>query len=108
MPIFTQAHLSLHLAVLMNQSDSLRAESLGHEMDNGAVLHALRFSNQSESGSIMHQASLKGQEGPALVVFSGGTAFNSVAGLLLARMPRKPCHPLSCQHHRKQRVHVSR
>ncbi len=53
-------------------------------MDNGSVFNAMRFSNHSESGSLMYQASLKGHEGPALVVFSGGTAFNSVAGVLLA------------------------
>ena len=48
------------------------------------MLDAMRLSNQSESGSFLHQASLKGHEGPALVVFSGGTAFNSVAGVLHA------------------------
>ncbi|CAL5229776.1 g13164 [Coccomyxa viridis] len=57
-------------------------ESLAREMDNGSVFNAMRFSNHSESGSLMYQASLKGHEGPALVVFSGGTAFNSVAGHL--------------------------
>ena len=51
-------------------------------MDNRTVLDSMRSSIQSESGSLTHQASLKGHEGPALVVFSGGTAFNSVAGVL--------------------------
>ena len=40
----------------------------------------MRSSTQSEVAALAHQASLKGSEGPALVVFSGGTAFNSVAG----------------------------
>ena len=49
-------------------------------MENGAFAHATRSSTQSEIAALAHQASLKGSEGPALVVFSGGTAFNSVAG----------------------------
>ena len=49
-------------------------------MENGAFAHAMRSSTQSEVAALAHQASLKGSEGPALVVFSGGTAFNSVAG----------------------------
>ena len=49
-------------------------------MENGAFAHAMRSSTQSEIAALAHQASLKGSEGPALVVFSGGTAFNSVAG----------------------------
>ncbi|CAK0784396.1 hypothetical protein CVIRNUC_007600 [Coccomyxa viridis] len=52
------------------------------DMENGAFAHAMRSSTQSEVAALAHQASLKGSEGPALVVFSGGTAFNSVAGHL--------------------------
>lgn len=59
------------------------AEPLSLEMDNGAFLRTSRLSTQSEGGPNMHRASLKGSQGPALVVFSGGTAFNSVAGMAL-------------------------
>ena len=51
----------------------------------------MRSSTQSEIAALAHQASLKGSEGPALVVFSGGTAFNSVAGE--AQMSSKAQNP---------------
>lgn len=69
----------------------LHAGTPALEMDNGAFLRDMRFSNHSETPSLAPQTSLKGNEGPGLVVFSGGTAFNSVAGALLARCC--PCYP---------------
>ena len=81
----THTRLLLWTKQLCARLDSpvLHADSFALDMDNGASIRGTRLSTQSESGSILHHATPKGNEGPALVVFSGGTAFNSVAGVVL-------------------------
>lgn len=57
------------------------------ELSNGSPSIPMLGPQASSIDILTSQTSLKASdEGPSLVVFSGGTAFNSVAG-----MPRTPC-----------------
>jgi hypothetical protein len=95
-PTYTRLFLGLSRFAQGLNLHVVHAETVALDMDNGASVRATRFSTQSESGSFLHHATPKGSEGPALVVFSGGTAFNSVAGVLLIQQAPQTAYAGSC------------